>query len=356
MLRHQMQRFCQKLTSHFMMLAMVSVIMTAGCRSLPTGNDLSQSELQKIRDKFYVLKLARDDVSGQFQFLVCHISEGRRVANSPDTGYGCVNAFRSASGQDVMFSADVINNHIETWNKQGESGDNSDNIVDIDGKKYQLMLTEAEKKELKKISNVGVVGNVQAGLVGGSMMVGTIIFVKIAAVVLPVAAVLGIGAGALFTVNEEFLSSKGIDAQQLKSQIKEQSQRLVSKGGDAMVDTTARLAKEILANKDKQSESKTTFHVVVWGQSGRTLANNWGKLLDANSDNVPRTVGARIPDVLPTLARLIEDIGWVSRGQIEMHCLPGELSQSMVSQQVCLGLNKPWHTGGITRYIKPISE
>ena len=91
---------------------------------------------------------------------------------------------------------------------------------------------------------------------------------------------------------------------------------------------------------------------VIWGGDAEVLHEKW-KYVVEQEGVLPEPIKARIPDVLPYLAQMIEDLGWSSQGTITHHCLPRSLGSEKETIPACRPLDSDWYTGGLSGYDKP---
>ena len=92
--------------------------------------------------------------------------------------------------------------------------------------------------------------------------------------------------------------------------------------------------------------------VMIWGREAETLRREWSHVVGP-SGTLPKPVSVRIPDVLPHLAQMIEELDWNFQGALTHHCLPRGLDSERKTIPACKPLSENWHSGGMFRYIKP---
>ena len=313
----------------------LGMMVFSGCRST-TPAKISDAELKAIRDSHYILEMVPAG-SDYYQFVTCHQDVNKQPLAA---GAGCSNAFMDSSNKPILISKAVVQS-TKSAMEDPES--------------------KVGEEARGKLIFAGAVGSIQ-GIMAGGVTLGAAYAVKKVVgstvsnfgrwVVVPGVVVVGLSTAALVFLNKDQKGLLGI----YQSRMKGVGQEIARKGASVAADTAAVATRgilETLAEKEEDAGKTTDFQVVVWGASSRTLKNSWEDIVSTDAP-IAKSVGARIPDVLPVLASLLESIGWVEEGKIHAHCLPRHvLDHTQGALPHCLSLTESWSTGGPFRYVKP---
>ena len=338
--------------SSFGML-MLAVVILSGCKVLgkagsPSFNDVSSSELKAIRDSFYVLDLVPTQHNPNLhQFVTCHLGEN----NHPVMG-GCVSAFVDEAGGAVTISREVLDS---IRNSRGNADDNNE-------------LADELNSVLRGTSIVGHLSgaSVGVGMVAGAVVLGKgIAFLGAAASkIMVTVTVIGVaGGGVYYFLNSDHSKFLNFHRERIKTDLANLGRTAV----DLSVDTAGKVANEVAVNvaqgliddhntKDGDAENhKSEVKIVLWGSAARSVASEWDHIIDNNTSFTAHPVSAKIPDMLPVIAGVLESSGLVNQGAIAYHCLPRHKSTRTTSVPACMTMKQQWSTGGLFKYMKPTS-
>ena len=316
-------------------LVIVLSVLVVGCSGAVDVKP-TDSQLQAIRDSHYILELIPAG-SDHYQFVTCHQDVNKQPLAA---GAGCSSAFVDSNGEPILIPRAVVQGTKSAMeDPQSEAGD-------------------AVKD---KLLFAGVVGSLQGFLAGGvglgvayaaKKVVGSTINNFGRWVLVPTVAVIGLSTAALVFLNDEQKGLLGM----YQSRVQGYSRDTLRGGAIAVGDATAVVTRgilEALAENEEDTDKSTDFQLVVWGASSRTLQSSWSDIVSTDAP-IAKSVGARIPDVLPVLASFLESIDWVGEKKIYAHCLPRHVvDQKQGAAPHCLDLTDSWSTGGPFRYLKP---
>lgn len=327
-------------------MALVVLTVLAGCRTFEMGppkfDEVSAADLNSIRDAFYVLKVvpSHSDAS-QYRFVTCHLDQHHHEVIG-----SCVNAFMTSMGEEITFSKSTLDALSAAYLDPDKTSEN------------------ALGKSLRSTS---ILGHIAGATVGTVAVGGVVVAAKglalagaaLGSIMMGVTVVaLGSG-GMLYFVNSDHSKFLGFHRERLAASMQQMSKDVgtftAEKTAEVANNIAIQLSKQVLAANEiaaaAEANSKPEFKVVVWGSAARTVAKEWEHISNSSAI-VPHPVSAKIPDILPLLAGIIEESGLVAKGQITHHCLPRQAQRYNIVP-ACILVKDTWHTGGFAKYIKP---
>ena len=342
----------KRVWSSFGML-MLAVVLLGGCKMLGKAgsqpfNDVSSSELKAIRDSFYVLDLVPTPQNPNlYQFVTCHLGEN----NQPVMG-GCVSAFVDEAGGAVTISREVL-----------DSIRNSGGNADEDNE-----LAAELNSALRGTSIVGHLSGASAaaGVVAGAVVLGKgIAFMgAVASKIMVTVTVIGVaGGGVYYFLNSDHSKFLNFHRERIKADLVNLGKNTV----DLSADTVGKVANEVAvdvaqglidAHNGKDGDAgnhKSEVKIVLWGSAARSVASEWEHIIDNDTAFTAHPVSAKIPDMLPVIAGVLEASGLVNQGAIAYHCLPRHKSTRTTSVPACMTMKQQWSAGGLFKYMKPTS-
>lgn len=360
--------------SKILMLCVLTTVLMAGCRVLDGGvnfDDVSLSELEAIRDSFYLLELVPvEGDASQLTFVTCHLDKNNLADSSTS---GCVSAFVDSKGRPVTIPKDLLDktiashqNHKDAQKNKGiffwnrNKGEFTESIGE---QSLQSNVNEDDNELGKQLAHnltlVSSVGTVQGGVALAGVIGGVVIAAKGIAVVGAAAGTLmigvttvAIGSGSiLYFVNSNHSDFLGMYREKVKDSMSKTGENLADSATKIVHDSALGVAQAMVDANEKSEGEQAELSMVLWGSASRSLARNFEKIIDDES-SIVHSVNARIPDMLPLLAGVLEGSSLVEKGTISHHCLPRHKT-SRRDASACISLKENWHTGGMLRYVKP---
>ena len=311
----------------YLLIFVLLSFLLFGCsdNQISSSKDQSSSELSGVADNFYQLALVQtDSEKGLFEFQVCFASVGSEFLDNET----CVPAFRDSKGKPLVIPSFIMANN------------------------------PIQPEDIRKFHLSGVAKTVTTA----SMLTGFIVYSShlLAKSSIPTFGknimffVVALAAASFFVPGDLF-ANLGIT---LDFQVMWDSFREVLSSGIKKGKEVAEEAVKLIDNPAAyNSKGSSVFKPSIFGFAQSETVKSWSDIItEDNAIGIGSQFSysaARIPDVLPQLAKFLTMAGWTSQSSISQHCLPFFSSSSYSIYSGCLPVIEKWQTGIGAFYSTP---